>query len=325
MTENLAHAQVVAADGGLLDRALDAVFSDPAHGLDRAAYGTWDAAQRKSPWAASHQRRFALLERDLLTATALRRDLTGSLDGLPISICALGSISSRGRAVAACQLLSRLSEYSRNDGADAVLIFASAEAAVTVPERFERLPIDHVNVRVVESSRRGAPMILVRSGEERDLPALVSMGAQRAAQYRFHLTRDAPLMKHVIARMRMLAGLGGHGARQLEFLVAEEGATAAAYLVLSRSGSAWTIDECGDRDPSGARVGAMLQSVIARESSECRPVITSWFPAGFRPPQLVVTSTTVGKDAHNPRFFRPRATRVRLTAGDVLFWPSDSF
>lgn len=325
MTESFAHAQVVAADDSLLDRALDAAYSDRTHCLGRAAYGTWDAAQRKSPWGAAHERRFALLNRDALMATALRRDLTGSLDGLPLSICALGSISSEGNAAAARQLIARLVDEARAGGAEAALIFASAEAAAMLPEGFEPMPIDHVEVRVIESPRRGAPMTLVRSGEERDLPALVSMGAQRAARYRFHLTRDAPLIKHVIARMRMLAGLGASGDRQLEFLVAEEGATAAAYVVISRSGTAWTIDECGDRDPSGARVGAMLQSVIARESSENRPVITAWWPADLRPPQLAVTSTTAGSDAVFGRFLRPRDSRLRLATSDVLLWRSDCF
>jgi hypothetical protein len=38
-------------------------------------------------------------------------------------------------------------------------------------------------------------------------------------------------------------------------------------------GDTWTLEECGDRDPSGAGVGALLQALIAREPSERRPTI----------------------------------------------------
>ncbi len=50
--------------------------------------------------------------------------------------------------------------------------------------------------------------------------------------------------------------------------IAEEGITAAAYVVVSIVGGTWTIEECGDRDPSGARVGATLQALINRGVTE---------------------------------------------------------
>lgn len=45
-------------------------------------------------------------------------------------------------------------------------------------------------LKVAESSRYGAPMTLVRSGEDRDLAAIAAMGEARASQFRFHLDRD---------------------------------------------------------------------------------------------------------------------------------------
>ena len=36
-------------------------------------------------------------------------------------------------------------------------------------------------------------------------------------------------------------------------------------------GGTWTIEECGDRDPSGARVGAILQALIARVTRRAPP------------------------------------------------------
>jgi hypothetical protein len=48
--------------------------------------------------------------------------------------------------------------------------------------------------------------------------------------------------------------------------------------------------ECADRDPSGARVGAILQALIAREPVERRPSIRAWLPPGFVPPQVTIVS-----------------------------------
>jgi len=53
-----------------------------------------------------------------------------------------------------------------------------------------------------------------------------------------------------------------------EFLVAEEGHMAVAYLVCTAHHGRWAIEEAGDRDPSGARIGAMLQVMLARNPGE---------------------------------------------------------
>jgi hypothetical protein len=42
--------------------------------------------------------------------------------------------------------------------------------------------------------------------------------------------------------------------------------------------------------PSGARLGAMLQALIAREPAERRPIINGWLPPGFIPPQITILS-----------------------------------
>jgi hypothetical protein len=55
-------------------------------------------------------------------------------------------------------------------------------------------------------------------------------------------------------------------------------------IVVSIVGRTWTIEECGDRHPSGARVGAILQALIAREPVERRPTIRAWLPSRLRPP-----------------------------------------
>jgi hypothetical protein len=89
-------------------------------------------------------------------------------------------------------------------------------------------------LNVTESSWHGAPMTLIRGGEDRDLAAIVAMGQARALQFRFHLECDVEFVKYAITKKRLLAGLGPAGARQLLFVIAEEGITAAAYAVISR-------------------------------------------------------------------------------------------
>ena len=47
------------------------------------------------------------------------------------------------------------------------------------------------------------------------------------------------------------------------------------------------------RNPSGARVGAILQGLIAREPIERRPVIRGWLPSEVHPPQVTSLSSSV--------------------------------
>jgi len=129
--------------------------------------------------------------------------------------------------------------------------------------------------------------------------------------------------QYAITKKRLLAGLGAAGARQLHFFIAEEGITAAAYVVVSIVGDNWTLEECGDRDPSGARVGAILQALIAREPVERRPTIRAWLPHGFVPPPATIVSA---KPSTEVIMLRPLATpemHPRLSSDEVLCWRSD--
>jgi len=101
-----------------------------------------------------------------------------------------------------------------------------------VPDGFVVVPTTDVEIKVTESFRYGAPMTLVRGGEDRDLQGIAAMGHARADPFRFHINRDVDLIKDALTRKRLLAGLGLAGARQLEFVIAEEGITAAAYIAI---------------------------------------------------------------------------------------------
>jgi hypothetical protein len=146
----------------------------------------------------------------------------------------------------------------------------------------------------------------------------------RSASARFALRRDMSLIQYSIAKKRMLAGLGPAGLRHVEFYVAEEGASAVAYVVLSVNAHGWTLDEAGDRDPSGARLGAMLQVLVAREPTRRAPLIRAWWPRGFAvPPQLSLTDRT---DARDVLMLRPLAdVPLPGSAADAFYWRGDFF
>jgi hypothetical protein len=102
-----------------------------------------------------------------------------------------------------------------------------------------------------------------------------------------------------------------------------EGITAAAYVILTVVGEAWTLEECGDRDASGARVGALLQALIAREPVERRPTIRAWLPPRFLPPQVTIASTAPSTETIRVRMLVSHATVPPLSGDDVLFWRND--
>ena len=91
-------------------------------------------------------------------------------------------------------------------------------------------------------------------------------------------------------------------------------------------GQVWTIEECGDRDPAGARVGAMLQVLLAREPTLRRPTIRAWLPASLRPPQVTISQT---QPAHDVMMVRPltaaAAAAVDLREDELLYWRGDIF
>jgi hypothetical protein len=149
------------------------------------------------------------------------------------------------------------------------------------------------------------------------------MGRTRAEPFRCRLDRDVDFLQYAIATKRLLAGLRPANARQLHVYIAEEGITGAAYVILSVVGEAWTLEECGDRDASGARVGALLQALIAREPVEQRPTIGAWLPRHFLPPQVTIASTAPSSETIGIRMLGSHAPTLR--SEDVLFWRNDLF
>jgi len=318
---------IVPAEGALLERILDHTFQTWNEGLPRPAYGQWNRAQVKTPWARSRLRRYASIDGDgrlLATAKQYRFDArVGDREGW---MCGIGAVFTppqhRGRGHASA-LIEQLVLGAQRDGA----LFASLFSEIGAPfyERlgFTGVPLDEVTV-TVDRKKGGAPAMLVRAGEERDLEVVAAMHAVRSATAPFALRRDGSLVHYALAKKRLLAGLGPPGFRQLEFFVAEEGASAVAYVVLNENANGWTLEEAGDRDPAGARLGAMLQVLLAREPTHRMPLIRTWWPRAFTvPPQIQLTDPSPPKDLF---MVRPLSdVGMPKTADDVFYWHADHF
>jgi GNAT superfamily N-acetyltransferase len=322
--------ELVIAEGPILEEILDATYPVWHEGLTRDAYARWNAAQLRTAWGVDHLRRFALLDgRSRWVASAKRYLWPIRLDGVDAVMCGVGAVftrpEERGHGYAT-MIIERLIEQSRREGAAIAGLFSEIGDRFYQRLGFRTVPLDEVDVQV--ERRHGAPATLVRSGEERDLPALASMHALRSAGVGFVVRRDPALIEYALTKKRLLAGLGqGAGSRaqrQTEFFVAEEGASAVAYVVLTVSPSGWTLEEAGDRDPAGARLGAIFQVLLAREPSRAAPLIRAWWPPAMPvPPQMRLENRVPARDIF---MLRPIAdVRIPSRAEEVFYWRSDYF
>jgi GNAT superfamily N-acetyltransferase len=317
---------VVLAEGPLLERILDHTFGVWHEGLTRAAYSRWNSAQMLTPWGRERLQRFALIADDgALLATAKRYRFDARLNGRDGWMSGIGAVftpPSQRRRGYASELIARLLDQERRAGALLASLFSEIGAPFYQRLGFQPVPFNEVTVAV--KRKGGAPAMLVRAGDERDFAALAAMHETRSAGARFALRRDPPMMHYALAKKRLLAGLGPPGLRQVEFFVAEEGTMAVAYVVLLVNAHGWTLEEAGDRDPAGARLGALLQVLVAREPVSGTPLIRAWWPPAFPvPPQLELTNRT---DARDLFMVRPLAEiEMPARAEDVFYWRGDYF
>lgn len=320
--------EVVEAAGDLLERILDETFPVWGEGLERHGYGNYNRAQLSTPWGAAHLRRVALVDDGRLLATAKRYDLSGRVDGQTVRMLGLGAVftpqAERGHGYAGI-LLRQMLDEAAGKGFGLALLFSEIDPRYYEHLGFRRLPVNQVALSVRPGTRKGTPMIPMRSGDFGDLPALVEMNAAQSAGYRFALSRDAEYIRHAIIKKRLLAACGKPGHRTVEFFVVEEGGRAAAYVVLFEVGEFAMITECGDRDPSGSRVGALLQAVLARDPSR-RLHLRAWWPPHVLPPQVDIVAHEV---AAVTMMVRPLGRQVwpapPLTVSDISWWHADAF
>jgi predicted N-acetyltransferase YhbS len=326
-------AVLALAEGPVLRKILAETHKIWSDGLTPSAYERYWAAQLATPWGRRGLRRYALMDGETVLASAKLYTFDAMLDGNPVRVAGFGAVFTqpehRGRG-AARDLIERLLENAAANGADLALLFSEIGADYYERLGFATIPTNLHTLRVTESDRHGAPATLVRSGDDRDLDAIAAMGAIRATPFRFHLARDRDAIHYALAKKRLLAGLGPIGMREVQFFVAEEGASAVAYVLLTlkrdRDAIDVTLEECGDRDPSGARVGAILQTLIARDPAEKRVPIKTWLPHGFCPPQVAIVGAHPSADVMMARALSDRARAyLPLRSEDVLFWHSDHF
>ena len=275
----------------MLEEILDATHPVWGEGLDRAAYARYNAAQLKTAWGRSHLRRVALLDEDgTWVSTAKRYDLRVRVAGEEVPAVGIGALFTRPdarRRGAAGELLRSLMAGAEADGARLAILFS--EIGTRYYERFGFRPVPvSQGVLDLERGRPPAPpAIPMRSGDKGDLASIAEMNAAQAAGFPFTLARSPEYVAFAIAKKRLLAASGPPGARSVEFFVVEEGGRAAAYAVVLAVGDYWMITECGDRDPSGARVGALVEAMRSRPGVPAVRLL-AWLPPGFLPPQLRV-------------------------------------
>ncbi len=317
---------LVPAEGPLLDQILDFTHSIWSEGLDRPAYGQWNSAQLRTRWGKAHLVRVALVDdAGRLLATAKRYRFDARLDGRKGFLSGLAAVFTppdrRGQGYATA-LLERMLEQERRAGAMAAALFSEIGPQFYARLGFAPIPLDEVTVNV--ELKAGSPAMLVRAGDDRDFADVAAMDRIRSSGARFALERDAFLIQYSVAKKRMQAGLSTPGTRQVEFFVAEEGASAVAYALLSVSANGWTLEDAGDRDPAAARLGAMLQVLAAREPSQQPPRIRTWWPRAFPvPPQWQLAERI---DSRDLLMFRPFIELSRpLTTEDVFYWRGDYF
>ena len=319
---------VVPATGAVLEQVLDDTFPLWNDGLSRDNYAKAWTAQLKTPWGQSHLDRVALVDGPHVMCSAKRYDLSLRLDGRHRRALGIGAVftapAHRGRGCAR-ELIARMLDTAVTEGQEFAMLFSEIS-----PAFYERL--DFVPVPLVESTfevdrrRGGAPAMLVRSGDDKDLPAIVELSAARAATARLALHRSEDFVRYGITKKRLLSGLAPIGTRHTEFLVVEEGHQAVAYLVSTEENGRWMIEECGDRDPSGARLGAMLQVMLARHPAERVPDIKGWWPQGFVPPQIKLVASTPTQEVLMIRPLRDRILPLPpLAAAEVVYWHADYF
>ena len=320
--------QLVPAIGPFLEQILRESFPLWGDGLSYDAYVRYWEAQRRTAWGATHLDRVAIVEQGRVTSSAKRYDFGARIDGRIRRVLGIGAVFTspdrRGRG-GARRLIESMLEAAEVEGFEYAMLFSEIDPAFY--EALEFVPIPLLESRLeVNRMKGGAPAVLIRAGDDRDLASIVEMSAERGRSARFAIDRCEDLIKFGVAKRRLLSGLGPPGLRATEFLVTEEGHQAVAYLISTVHQGQWFIEEAGDRDPAGARVGAMLQAMLARAPREPVPPIFAWLPQGFTPPQVTRLESHATSEVLMVRPLKNRTLPLPpLEASQVVYWRSDYF
>jgi predicted N-acetyltransferase YhbS len=313
--------KLVRADGPVLEQILDVSFSLWGEGLTRRGYGQYNAAQLRTAWGERNLARLALVENGRLLATAKRYDLAARIGSRTIPVLGIGAVFTppdlRGRGLAR-NLIDLMISEAAQDGIDAALLFSEIGPDYYARFGFTVVPIETVTLEV-KADREGSPAVPVRTGDDRDIEQIAGIARRVSDRFPFALERGAEFIQFGLTRKRLLAGFSAGAARRVEFLVVEEGGTPAAYVVTTVSPFGRTLEECGDLDPSGARVGAILQ-LLRVASHDRAATLRAWLPPALLPPQLSIVGREPARDVMMTRGIDPPPR-----AEDVLYWHGDLF
>lgn len=318
--------RLVTPSDAILRQIHDQTWPIWSDGLSRENYERYNRAQMATPWGKTHLDRVALVSGEDLLASAKRYRLTLRAGGEDVACLGIGAVFTppdlRGRGHAAA-LIEALIEQGAADGAGFALLFSEIDPAYYARLGFEPVPVGAATLALREQRREGAPAVLMRGGDDRDIDNIVSMHASRAALYGFSLRRDADYVRYAISKRRLLAAFGVPGVRHVEYFITEEGGNAVAYIVVTRGPDGHVLEEWGDRDPTGARVGAMLQVMAARTPTEEAAKLRTWLPVDFAPPQIErIDEAPAAEHAMIRGIGRPAP---RLSPEDVFYLKADAF
>lgn len=323
-------SELIRADERQIDEILRATYPIWNEGLSLDGYRRWNALQMRTAWGAKHLWRVALTASGEVVASAKWYDLACELSGQPCRVLGIGAVftpdAHRGQGHAKA-LVNEMMAKAESEGYQAAVLFSEIGAPYYEAMGFTAIRRDTVTLDVV-FPRQGPPATLVRAGEEVDLPYLAEFHGEASLR----LQRTVDLIKFGLVKQRVRAASAPIGARALEFFVSEEGHRPVAYVLISRGPSGnlgdgpetmW-LEACGDRDPSGARVGAMLQVLRARSVGEAWPPFYSWLPDGWLPPQLTIAGRAPADQIMMIRALGKNYLPT-LAAKDVIWWHVDSF
>lgn len=319
--------ELVAAAGDLLTTILDSSYLLWGEGLSRKAYENYNIAQQGTRWGQQHLDRVALVDRGHLLSSAKRYRVELSIDGQARRALGIAAVFTppelRGRGHAG-ELLEMIVDGAASDGCDFAMLFSEIGTDYYARHSFSLVRQDTFCLEV--ERKGGAPAVVVRGGCPRDVLPVANMHRELAARYRFSFVRTPDWIEYAISKKRLLAGLAPDGTNGVLFYIVEEGGRAVAYVVVTTSPRGWTLEECGDRDPSGARVGALLQTLIAREPSVGMSPLYGWLPPGWLPPQVRIVSRAAATQVMMLRPLNEAARSVTpFSPSDVLYWHADAF
>jgi len=318
--------RLVTATGDILRQIYDETWQIWSDGLSRDRYERYNHAQMATSWGEHHLRRVAMVEDGRLLASAKEYRLTLRLKGAEVRCLGIGAVFTppalRGRGHAAA-LIEMMIEEAGREGTEYALLFSEIDPGFYARLGFEPIPVAESAIALRVQPREGAPAVLMRGGDDRDLDNIAAMHEMRAEPYGFSLRRPADYVRHAISRRRLLAAFGEPGVRQVEYFIAEEGGNAVAYVVITRGPEGNILQDWGDRDPAGARVGAMLQAVAARTPAEPPPPLRTWMPLDFAPPQLVRTSESAPGEQAMLRGIGREAPRI--APEEIFYFKADAF